>query len=79
MDDLYDMVHNTALRKKKAGESGIGFKIPSTVSFVPNVPKKQRKLKSTNVVYLIGKKRERLVGERGFEPPTPWSRIGNQQ
>ena len=75
MDDLYDMVKdNTALRKKKAEEYGIRFEIPSAVSFVPNVPKKQRKLKQPNAAYLIGKARERLVGERGFEPPTPWSR-----
>jgi integrase len=49
MDDLYDMVkHNTAPWKKKAEEFGIGFQIPSAVSFVPNVPTKQRKLKSSN-------------------------------
>jgi integrase len=47
MDDLYDMVKdNTAFRKKKAEEFGIGFELPSTVSVVPNVPKKQRKARS---------------------------------
>jgi hypothetical protein len=47
MDDLYDMVKdNTAFRKQKAGEYGIGFELPSAVSFVPNVPKKQLKSKS---------------------------------
>jgi hypothetical protein len=49
MDDLYDVVkENTALRKKKAEEYGIGFELPSALSFVPNVPKKQRKLKQSN-------------------------------
>ena len=47
MDDLYDMVKdNTALRKKKAEEYGVGFKLPGSVSMIPNVPKKQRKLGS---------------------------------
>ena len=47
MDDLYDMVKdNTAFRKKKAEEYGIGFELPSAVSVVPNVPKKQPKAKS---------------------------------
>ena len=32
MDDLYDMVKdNTAFRKKKAEEFGIGFELPSSV------------------------------------------------
>ena len=47
MDDLYDMVKdNTVLRKKKAEEFGIGFELPSSVSVVPNVPKKQRETSS---------------------------------
>src|SRR5579875_296561 len=46
MDDLYDMVKdNTAFRKRKAEEFGIGFELPSAVSVVPNVPKKQPKAK----------------------------------
>jgi len=44
MDDLYDMVKdNTAFRKKKAEEFGIGFELPSSVSMIPIVPKIQRK------------------------------------
>ncbi len=47
MDDLYDMVKdNTAFRKKKAEEFGVGFELPSSVSVVPNVPKKLRKTSS---------------------------------
>jgi hypothetical protein len=47
MDDLYDMVKdNTVFKKKKAEEFGIGFELPSAVSVVPNVPKKQHKPKS---------------------------------
>lgn len=33
MDDLYDMVKdNTAFRKKKAEEYGVGFELPCSVS-----------------------------------------------
>lgn len=47
MDDLYDMVKdNPAFRKQKAEEYGIGFELPSALSIVPNVPKKQLKSKS---------------------------------
>jgi integrase len=50
MDDLYDMVKdNTAFRKKKAEEFGIGFELPSAVSVVPNVPKKRCKQESVNL------------------------------
>jgi hypothetical protein len=37
---------NTAFRKKKAEEFGIGFELPSAVSVVPNVPKKRLKAES---------------------------------
>ena len=45
MDDLYDMVKENAVFRKKAEEYGVGFKLSTSVSsVVPNVPKKQRKL-----------------------------------
>ncbi len=44
MDDLYDMVKdNTAFRKQKAAEYGVGFKLPASI--VPNVPKKRVNVK----------------------------------
>ncbi len=46
MDDLYDMVKdNPAFRKQKAAEYGVGFELPSSLSVVPNVPKKRGKTK----------------------------------
>ena len=51
MDDLYDMVkNNAAFRKQKAAEYGIGFKLPTLVSVVPNVPKKREKTKCAKAV-----------------------------
>ena len=45
MDDLYDMVKdNIVLRKKKTLEYGVGFELPFSASMIPNAPKKQRKL-----------------------------------
>ena len=44
MDDLYDKVKdNVALRKKWAGECGVGFALPASI--VPNVPEKRVKTK----------------------------------
>jgi len=35
MDDLYDMVKdNSALRKQKAAEYGVGFELPASVAAV---------------------------------------------
>jgi hypothetical protein len=71
MRDFYDKVkENIAFRRKWAEWCGFGFELPSVV---PNVrkllkkPKQQRQRKQV-------KERESMVGERGFEPPTPWSR-----
>jgi hypothetical protein len=44
MDDLYDMVKdNRVLRKRRAAEYGIGFELPTSVSIAPNVPKNKTK------------------------------------
>ncbi len=44
MGDLYDMgKDNVTFRKQKAAEYGVGFELPSSLSFVPNVPKKRVK------------------------------------
>ena len=34
----------------------------------------EKRLRAKSVTYVSGTDREKMVGERGFEPPTPWSR-----
>jgi hypothetical protein len=47
MDDLYDMLkHNAAFPKQKGAEYAIGFELPSSLSVVPNVPKKRGKTRA---------------------------------
>jgi hypothetical protein len=43
MDDLYDMAKDTAFRKKKAEEYGLGFELPGSVSLVVQLYRMYRK------------------------------------
>jgi hypothetical protein len=69
--DLYDKIKDgLAFRRAKTEEVGIGFEI---APIVPNVPKSASKEAVRIVMW-----EERMVGARGFEPPTPWSRTERQ-
>jgi hypothetical protein len=50
------------------------FELPPSVSIVPNVPKIQPRQKARKLRNQFNRREKSLVGERGFEPPTPWSR-----
>jgi len=66
MSDLYDKIkEDVAFRRKWAERCGFGFELP-LYRMYRKQPKKWRPR--------TRRKSLRMVGERGFEPPTPWSR-----
>jgi hypothetical protein len=74
--DLYDKIkEDLAFRKEWAEKCGFGFKLPSVI---PNVPKIEEKTLTALAAYVVASNIDRMVGERGFEPPTPFSRTGSK-
>ena len=72
MSKHYDAIDaDDATRLEWAEKCGIGFDLPSVV---PHVPQNGAFADVTKAAQVMEYVRERMVGERGFEPPTPWSR-----
>jgi hypothetical protein len=72
MDDLCDKIkEDVQFPKMWAKRCGFCLELPSVVSNVLKIGKTTE----AQAAETIERAREILVGERGFEPPTPWSRI----
>jgi hypothetical protein len=70
----WSVVSGIRISERRAAEYGAGFELPNELSVVPMYRKSAGRGLTQRLVKSLNRREKRLVGERGFEPPTPWSR-----